>query len=302
VRRLPLLLLAFISSPASAQDTFEPEDGDFPDRAAAIRPIGLVEMGATWSTSSIDREYVEWVVIPALDVRIPVTQGLLVEASFVDALHIFHFYESELRGAPTGVSNHFGGPRFGASFWEQLVGWRYEVGGALNVPHLESTPIAYVPLGGFVGSVPLTGETLPRVRGGWNAWQLMPDTLAIVAHARVEVDAAPELVFGFELDVPLVLDLIRNEVRVQVQTRVEAAYRFLESSLFGLRAQLTSTNGWGTYGATLLFEPFLRLVAPFGDLAPFVLVSSQIPIVLDGVGSWAGSPLFGPRVALGALY
>lgn len=282
---------------------------EFPDRAAALRPSGMVESSTTWGMARTDYSGTDFVeehlLVFALDARIPI-ESLILEVSILDAISVVRVRQDAVHYE--GTYNALGNPRIGAS-WHHAdhAGLRAEIGGALNIPYLATQ--SPEPLRIDVSPEPPIIVPPPRQhqrhRGGWSAFQLEADRFAVMAHARVELDLAPEVVIGGELDLPLVARLDRSEVMFLPQLSLEGAFRFLQLSLIGLRAQATVVHPLTHYGLVVLLEPFLRVVQLVEDVAAFGTLSVPISVGPDSLPSDNGpSPTVfaGLKVGGGVLF
>lgn len=176
-----------------------------------------------------------------------------------------------------------GNPELGASFRDTPAdGWRFELGGAVTLPtatrEIVSAPPPPVP-----GMVAPLYPTLPlrnilnQRPYGWNAHRLVLDAAAVIAHARGEWDPIPQLVVALQVDLAMHVALDGGGVDFYPQAELTVAGRFLDSSLLGLRAELT-TFGWTDFNVML--DPFVRLDLPDdgADAHAFLRASVRVPL------------------------
>lgn len=303
---------------APEDDVWRPTSLDYPDRAMALRPAGMVETALTWGTDRHDFGFGEgceehlWVA--SVDARVPIDE-LVLEASYLQATY-YTRYDEERGDGYDGTYVRGGGPRLGASIRYQGDVWRGEVGGALGLPLAwdEAPDLLLIDRSFGAPDFAFVPDAFhyTRHRGGWNAFQLSRGRLALVAHTRWEVDPAPEVVLGVELDLPVVVKLEGEDVMVLPQIALEGAWRFWRASVLGLRAQLVtidmaySSGETGEYGAVALLEPFVRVAADEPHAAPFATAALQITLGPDQATSFTSSSacaaLFGLKVGGGVLF
>lgn len=290
---LLLWALALCSADVSAaQDLqpFVPASLEYPDRAAAIRPTGMVELSASWAhghTRYALGGFEEHLLVQSVEARVPY-ESLLVEVSWVGALEHYRIAEDDWED--TLLVYRVGNPRIGASFRDAGRGWRYEIGSAINLGWLHGEVLEYVMGPGrrspsVVTPAPPHETHLFRHRSGWNWFQLAEGAVAWIAHGRVEVDPAPELVLGAELDLPIVAITRQGTVHVAPQVALEVAWRFLAHALLGVRAQLVAVPQWRDYAVITSIEPFVRVGYGGRDVGYYGLLAADVQLGPDRVWS-----------------
>lgn len=275
LRASAFVTFLLVAVPASAQPSALPAGLDHPARAMALRPTGMALQRFEWDTimwnggtsarTSGQHADVMHYARNEWEARIPY-ESLLFEIAA-------GAYVQWMPGQLVVLTTN--NVELGASFRDAPApGWRYELGGTVTVPSRTDTTLdSPPPVPSLYPRLPLRGVLRSLRFGGWNPQRFALSTLALVPHARVEVDPIAELVLGLEVDMPILISYGNGGVEPYPQLALEIAGRFEELCLAGLRTELTSYEGWN-----VLFEPFVRLAFPFRTTDAFVRLALRVPV------------------------
>jgi hypothetical protein len=271
------LVTGLAAAPANAQ---VPEGMDFPDRAVALRPTGMICGRASWETTVLHPVYgvvTDHAAGHTFEARIPYG-SLLIEVAMSG---ILSWSWPELDDP--GVLFETGNPELGAAFRDAPApGWRFEIGGAITIPIsqvlvLDSIEPRFTtgdfPPGSFGVEAPMNTD--------WNLQRRIRNTFTLLARAHGEFDPIPEIVLGLELVLPLYVAAAEQRVFVYPRVALEGAYRWA-FSLVGLRVELaTFPLSYGfAYSEWIdfLLEPFVRYA--FSDIqgTPYLRASLRVPV------------------------